>query len=216
MTLRCLQTSFAALALSCSVASGGDWTGFYTGISGGWAETNDTWTNTGNPDFNDAGKGGLFGVQGGYNWQFGHTIVGLETDYLFTATKGYVSCPDPTMVCGSRLKDMGSVRGRLGWLGSPSAMIYFTGGIGWGKAEWTQADALTGDTSLGGASSHTVSGAVLGAGAEYMLAKNWTVKGEYLHYDFGRFTPSDTEFPVGAPTFKLYADTYKLGLNFKY
>jgi outer membrane immunogenic protein len=216
VTLGRLQTAAFALACSCSIAVAGDWSGFYAGASAGFAETNDTWTNTGNPDFNDVGKRAFIGIQGGHNWQFGHTIVGLEADYLFANVQASVSCPDPAMLCGHQLSNLGSVRGRIGWLGTPSAMIYFTGGYGWGAAKWTQQDAVTGDTSAGGTASHTVSGLVLGAGAEYMVAKNWTIKGEYLHYDLGHFTPTASDFPGGQPTFKLFADTYKLGLNFKF
>lgn len=218
MTLRCLKPALplAALVLSCSVASAGDWSGFYSGLSAGWVESNDTWTNTGNPDFNDVGKRSFLGIQGGYNWQFGHTVLGVEADYLFVTEEASVVCGDGSVLCGHQLKDLGSVRGRLGWVGTPSAMIYLTGGLGWGAAKWTQQDAVTGDTSAGGTASRTVAGLVLGAGGEYLLAKNWSLKGEYLHYDFGKFTPSDAEFPGGAPTFKLYADTYKLGLNFRY
>jgi outer membrane immunogenic protein len=214
--IRSLLAALAAMFLGLSAASAQTWSGFYAGVSGGWGETNDIWTNTGNPDFNDVGKGTLLGIQGGYNWQFQNMVVGLESDYLFSAVKGSVVCPDPTQTCGHKLKDLGSVRGRFGWLGTPSTMMYFTGGLAWGATEWAMQDPVTGSTANGGTASHTSTGFVLGAGLEYLLAKNWSLKGEYLHYGFGSFTPAATDFGGMPPTFKFYADTYKFGLNFKF
>ncbi len=48
---------------------------------------------------------------------------------------------------------------------------------------------MTTDTSLFNSNDNgnnsTLTGWTLGAGIEYMLGTNWTVKVEYLHFDFG-------------------------------
>ena len=55
------------------------WTGFYLGINGGygWASTKNGFT-----EFDDA-SGGVFGVQGGFNYQFvgSPIVIGIEADY---------------------------------------------------------------------------------------------------------------------------------------
>src|SRR5215510_1601394 len=54
------------------------WAGFYIGIHGGYG-----WGHVTTDDIfpfpsSNSPKGGLFGVQAGYNWQFGTFVTGLE------------------------------------------------------------------------------------------------------------------------------------------
>src|SRR5215510_2262505 len=69
-----------------------DWTGFYVFGFGGYS-----WGKI-KPDDFDAGdvvdglhnpkpKGGVFGFGGGYNWQYGAWVGGLEVDYGFSDEK---------------------------------------------------------------------------------------------------------------------------------
>src|SRR5216683_1558371 len=56
------------------------WGGFYIGIHGGYG-----WGHVTTDDIfpfpsSNSPKGGLFGVQAGYNWQFGTFVTGLEVD----------------------------------------------------------------------------------------------------------------------------------------
>src|SRR6202158_2011747 len=62
-----------------------NWTGFYIGANGGygWGSTN--WSALGS---NFDVKGGLFGGQVGYNWQFGQFVYGLEADVDWTDIHG--------------------------------------------------------------------------------------------------------------------------------
>jgi outer membrane immunogenic protein len=79
------------------------WQGLYGGVHLGSAEVG-----------NDDGLVG--GVQIGHNWQNGKVIYGIEGDISFTDFEG--------------VDWMGTVRGRLGYLISPSILIYGTGGLG--------------------------------------------------------------------------------------
>ena len=79
----------------------------------------------------------------------------------------------------SDTKWMTSLRGRLGWVVMPQAMIYATGGAAWAKTDYAGLDANNtgcptecGVVSLG---KHK-SGWVVGGGAEYMLTPNWFVR----------------------------------------
>lgn len=79
------------------------WTGLYGGIHLGNAETH--WDD-----------GWIGGVQLGRNWRSGKVIYGLEGDISFSGADG--------------VDWFGTVRGRLGYLISPSILIYGTGGLG--------------------------------------------------------------------------------------
>src|SRR6201996_3672386 len=55
-----------------------DWSGFYIGINGGWAETHDGRTDGAGGLFNDFDQdGGTVGGQLGYRWQSGAFVFGL-------------------------------------------------------------------------------------------------------------------------------------------
>src|SRR6185312_14587303 len=84
----------------------------------------------------------------------------------------------------------GTVRGRVGFLVTPQWLLYGTGGLAYGetKSSFTTTDLTGGCVPNGtlcatGASSGVSTGWTAGAGAEAMLAPNWSAKVEYLYVD---------------------------------
>ena len=86
----------------------------------------------------------------------------------------------------------GTVRARLGFA-ADRALFYVTGGLAWASGGddpsiswWQGTNATTGTPDLlwrrGGASGF---GWTLGAGIEYAISNNWTIRGEYLYVDLG-------------------------------
>ena len=216
---RCLAASAAALAVLASVAtnaSAQNWTGLYLGASAGYASAKSNWSPTGFTSFDTTGKGGIGGIQGGYNLQSGSILAGLEADYMFSSLKGDTACPGGGFTCSMNVKGLGSVRGRLGWVATPSAMIYFTAGLGWAPQSWDVKNTATGSLVGGGTYASTTTGLAFGAGAEFMLTRNWTLKGEYLRYDFSRSSAGAASFSGTPIDFKTTADTFKLGVNYKF
>ena len=59
-------------------------------------------------------------------------------------------------------------------------------------------------------------GWTVGTGLEYMVAPNWSVKGEYMYYDFGssRFVTPVALAPFG--NFRNDDHTLKLGVNYRF
>ena len=57
----------------------------------------------------------------------------------------------------------------------------------------------------------TETGYVLGLGAEYRFQDNWSVKGEYLHYDFGKI-----EADGSSANFRPRLDALKIGLAYRF
>jgi outer membrane immunogenic protein len=128
---------------------------------------------------------------------------------------------------------LGTVRGRLGFLVTPTALVYATGGLAYGNVTATGALAQVGNNGFIGAGavdfSQTRGGWTAGFGAEWMLWQNWSAKAEYLHYDLG--TASSTWSALGTPastffrgvvyqtevsSFRFRGDIVRVGLNYHF
>lgn len=172
-----------------------------------------------------AGSNGGFigGAQFGYNWQIGGVgVVGFEADIqgigkggnnrnLTTvvgpfAFDGVNEVITTSIGTSQRLDYLGTVRGRLGVLATPSFLLYGTGGLAFGGArastsifqsnnDCALSPAFCIQTAAATAAhySNTRAGWTAGVGAEWMFGQNWSAKLEYLYYDLG-----STTFPVGA------------------
>ena len=166
-------------------------------------------------------SGFIGGGQIGYNWQFYNSFVaGVEADIQGVAASNsrgsavgaaplagiiadfsYVSVPTATR----SLDYLGTVRGRLGWLFTPTLLVYGTGGLAYGgvTANASYFTSVVGpipigiDPSFGAASfSDTRVGWTAGAGLEWMFWPNWSAKVEYLYYDLGRVTYSPSRLSM--------------------
>ncbi|MHC9234651.1 outer membrane protein [Pseudooceanicola sp. 502str34] len=138
------------------VTYGNDWTGGYTGLSLGWA-------NGEAGSFDDDGV--AYGIQGGYDYDFGNWILGGELAYSGTNLS----------IGGVDVDSLLAAKARVGYdLGR--TMIYATGG-----AEQAWVDGAD-DT-----------GYVVGAGVEHMLTDTISVGGEYLYHSFDDFDGSGVD-----------------------
>jgi outer membrane immunogenic protein len=144
------------------------WTGFYLGAMGGYANEN--------ADF-AAMKGGFAGGTVGYNWQQGAVVFGLEADAAWADISASATALGVT--AESKIRDWGTVRGRIGYAFGPT-LLYATGGYAWADNRVTLSAP---GVSLSDSKIH--SGWTVGAGVEYMFAPNWSLKGEYLYKSFG-------------------------------
>ena len=168
----------------------------------------------------------------GYNYQFAiQWLVGIEADAGFgskTTTVAGVFSPN-TVVSSLDGADSFSVktgwdasaRGRLGFLFTPSFLLYTTGGAAWQHLETTSTcsgGVASGVCVPGGAfapqvvtDSTTKLGYTIGAGVETMLWRNWIVRGEYRYADFGTITNTDTRPAPFDPRFNIIVtDTLRL------
>lgn len=159
------------------------------------------------------GAGFIIGGQIGYNWQFNNWVTGIETDIDGVSRVDEDSITNIGRVPGSGgvpagaigstglitsgkdLKWLGTVRGRLGWLATPTFLVYGTGGLAYGGVQGNTTITETlgfGDTpapfGTSGGFSGTRTGWTAGGGVEWMLAPRWSVKVEYLYYDLGTET----------------------------
>lgn len=178
------------------------------------------------------------GVHLGCNYQFDPKfVVGVEEGWSWTDLKGSGSAPNIFSVNGlpeptgginmsSDTKWIASLRGRLGWIVMPQAMIYATGGAAWAKTDYAGFDAATTGNGFTAVSFNNISsGWVAGGGAEYMLTPNWLVRAEYLYYHFNGAsavgnTVQNSGGPAGAfATFNwndLKVSEVSVGVSYKF
>jgi outer membrane immunogenic protein len=203
------------------------------GVGGIAANANRTFTNK----LNKAAFTG--GGQIGYNWQTGSFVWGLETDFNFSGinesdtlanilTGPLVGGVANTTVT-QRLDWFGTFRGRLGFTPAPPWLLYVTGGLAYGHINSGTSvqfpvTCCAGDTYIGSISS-TRLGWTIGGGVEWMFARNWSVKAEYLFVDLGSFSyldPCVAACGAGAtlPSYTTNLTTRehiaRAGLNYKF
>ncbi|MBM3642162.1 MAG: porin family protein, partial [Alphaproteobacteria bacterium] len=156
----------------------------------------------------------------GYNWQFYNSFVGgVEADIQGvagsnsnkTAVTAVGAFPFGTanevivsaLTTSKRLDYIGTVRGRLGWLFTPTLLAYGTGGLAYGGVSVSTSIAqfnndcaqfpgacISGAAFSSGAFSDTRVGWTVGGGLEWMFWPNWSAKVEYLYYDLGNVSYS--------------------------
>lgn len=230
------------------VAPVATWTGCYIGVNAGysWGDGSSSlslqpslaaWTAI-NPNYaNFDGRyasspsGALGGGQVGCNYQSGIFVFGLEADIDYLGASNTTTRVGPTAVptLGSvtqKLDWLGSVRGRVGIAPGSNWLLYATGGLAYGNTSFSHQFVRTDlnpNVGFAGALSNSIrTGWIIGAGAEYMLTSNWTVKGEYLYYDLGSTRVVGAPFNQAANGFGadgLYStkgSIARVGLNYKF
>ena len=223
------------------------WSGFYVGAHAGYGWTHDPFDEFfGSGALNGVnGHGGLGGFQAGANWQKGRLVGGLEMDLSATGIRGqnggagtsssafFTTSQSGTL--GEEFRLLGSARARLGYLVSPTTLVYGTGGLAW--TEINQVSSLfTSNTLVAPPTTTTTSisngsvpswrfGWVVGIGAEQRIGTtNWIGRLEYLHYDFGTFEGATTSTTTGGvttvtPLFAsshLTADVVRAGASYRF
>ena len=176
-----------------------DWTGHYLGIQGGW-ETNHATTP---PAFSADETGGLAGVYGGFNVQHNNWVWGLDASINWDGAKGGSGAPASNSA-GPTWK--GLIRGRLG-IAFNRTLVYGTAGA----AVMGYTANVTGFPS----GSATPWGWTAGAGAEWALHSNWTVRVDWAYQDYGTFTLGGPT-PVGGTSVHVTANTFTAGVAMKF
>jgi outer membrane immunogenic protein len=207
-----------------------NWTGCYIGGNGGglWLTKDYSLTSIGINSFGSVstpglGMGshdassGIVGIQGGCNYQVAGTgwVFGIQGDYDWANAKGsHVDPFDGFTTLTSNTKSLASVTGRVGYAWD-RFLLYVKGGGAWERDDYSwflnaaPANALVGSETRGGWT--------VGIGGEYAFLDWLTGFIEYDYYDFGT---RSVEF--SGSTFNATFDirerksVVKAGLNFKF
>ena len=227
-----------------------NWTGGYVGGHVGWGKgrANTSFTPLPNatqfidmtpttlrPD--PSGFNG--GVQGGYNWQMGHFVIGGEADISWSRMSGTATVTPIIKNNGTPFPGAGFLTAHQNttWFGTlrPRAgiafnrvLIYGTGGLAYGHVNYSaNADFRPGVPTqilffqYPASLSKTKTGWTVGGGVEVGINKHWSWKAEYLYYDLRKETFTANPVPVNPPfqvayTWETKAHTFNTGINFRF
>ncbi len=232
-----------------------NWTGFYIGgnVGGAWGSADPTTSTvyspagyfaTGSvPAIAAVGAQGVNsssvtgGFTAGYNWQINNAVLGLEGDINYFGFKGSATasalypCCAPTgfTVSSSVSADwLATIRGRIGFLATPSWLLYATGGaaIAEVRGNFNFTDTFAAATESA-AIRDTRVGWTAGAGTEYAVGNGWSLKAEYLYVDLGRASATSTNLAAFVPAIAFPSNVYthsvdiksnivRVGVNYKF
>lgn len=208
------------------------WTGVYVGVNAGAVglsnnsdyNASNSGMSTGSAGYaddgyfaNGFGGGAMVGGTIGYNHQFGGIVVGLEADFAVGragASASDVNVDDYITHMTANLSSFGTLRGRVG-VAFDRTLVYVTGGLAFGSFKGT----LWNDNSYQDyivKTSSTRTGWVVGAGVEYALTNNVSLKVEGLYADFGSKSSAATDCVECRGQFKTKATVGRVGVNYKF
>lgn len=166
-----------------------DWTGFYVGVNAGYgfgdeADVVLVFQDGSSRRSEEADVDGVDGgVQLGYNHQFGRFVLGGEADFQSSGQSGSVDLASigfPGSGFEFEYDTYGTIRARVGFA-IGRVLLYGTGGYAYADAE----DQFTGPLAdVLPPRSVSLSGFAVGAGAEFNLAGQLSLKGEFLSLEF--------------------------------
>jgi outer membrane immunogenic protein len=214
------------------------WTGSYIGATAGYSWNRlvvndlDYWDGLG--DSSQSNHGAAVGGTVGYNWQNRHLVYGIEGDVSYLSNRstsnndlnrgGGPTRGLPYAQINSKIDALGTVRGRIGIAVDP-ALLYFTGGVAFGRVDNSYVDRANLGTSCSGCTTWSDRdwriGWVAGGGVESALFGNWTAKVEGLYYQLSPHTVTIVPFAgAGAsPSRQRFEDSgliARVGLNYKF
>jgi opacity protein-like surface antigen len=236
-----------------------NWSGFYAGAVAGaaWGQY-DPRTATVSDGYLDAANaaavtaagtqsiktnGFVTGIEGGYNWQTGQWLIGLEADLeavhlLGQTSSGGIAYPDAVpphkapgdvfAVFSSAQNDwLLTARPRLGFVASNNWLFYATGGLAVTRLHTDTSFADDNPNHFAeetGKVETTKVGYAVGGGVEAPLTNRLSVKADYLHVGFGNTAGISTAnnlltaFPAQVFTHSsdLKADMVRVGLNYRF
>jgi opacity protein-like surface antigen len=221
------------------------WTGFYLGGALGANWTGGTWTTTElrSLGVSDALIDAIKDMQAtdiaeqvyaGYFWDLDSPgwLAGLEADWAYYNAVMDPGIPGTGGLPGNKASDSvnvrakwsASLRGRVGYLVTPTTQVYVAGGPSWLNMNATVNCTGPGVCGTNGipafsqTNSTTKIGWTLGGGVERMLWGNWRGRAEYRYADYGTSTTS-----FGTPArlaltadIKVHTHTMLFGLSYAF
>ena len=204
-----------------------NWTGFYIGGLVGvgsnhsactWDGPGDgsgcqQWNTFGTSQANDTA--GLAGVEIGYDWQNRYFVYGVAADWTWTGMKKTVTGGSGSVSYQAKINWLASFRGRAG-IAIDLTLLYLTGGVALGGIKDTVNYNFTTPGSL--STDDVRWGWVAGAGVEHRWTPNWSVKFEYLHYEFQDKSLTGIDPSDGAVSlrFNHSVDVGRVGLAYRF
>jgi outer membrane immunogenic protein len=179
----------------------------------------------------------LIGLEGDVQFGAGRGKSVKETSAV--AALGAIG-PFPVAVQGESaagvsrgLDYLATLRARFGVLAAPSLLLYGTAGIAFGENQFRFAVAQQGAVTVAGfpvlwaegfgaaVSSTPRAGWTLGAGLEWMFARDWSLKAEYLYFDLGSASATiplynGLTYAVSRASVRANGNVIRVGVNYHF
>lgn len=100
-------------------------------------------------------------------------------------------------------------------------LVYVTGGLAVGRENFSQSIAILAPFVETSGFATTHAGWTVGGGVEYAIARNWSIRGEYLHVDLGSINTTGTLTPpfpglTLTGSVRLTTEIARGGLNYRF
>lgn len=198
-----------------------NWSGAYVGVNLGYgggefghpfAATEEVLGEPLDGSLDISAGGFLGGVQAGYNWQSGSFVYGVEADFQGSGIDAMdnLDLNIGSVELGTEVEWFGTIRARLGMAATDSLLAYVTGGAAYGRTHSSL--SLNGSEVAG--EKNTEWGWTAGAGVEYAVTNNVTLKTEYLYTDLGKATLFADDFVSLENDVAFH--TVRFGINYKF
>jgi outer membrane immunogenic protein len=218
------------------------WTSCYVGVEAGygWGRIHDDVAYLpsapafGVPNYTSTGSygGAMGGPQVGCDYQWGSAwVVGVIATYDFADIAGSVAdVPTPgagvfnTHIFHEEIDGFGTVRGRIGWLVTPSWLIYGSGGLAYGRivTSATDKDVAGGAQFFDPGEATWKTGWTAGGGVEWKFADHISVFAEYLYaqladvHGIGEIAGAFPAFGVTDDYGRPKINVVKAGINWRF
>jgi opacity protein-like surface antigen len=250
VALTCFATSSAVATDAAkfdSNSSQDSWAGFYTGVTAGaaWGEYNPRTSTVvdgylgpvGTSAVNSAGAqtirstGFVAGLEGGYNWQIGNLLLGMEADLQAsdvsgTTDSGAIRYPRGHFAVTSYANTdwLLTARPRIGFVAPNHWLFYATGGLALTQLQGAFSFIDNNGALESGGLNALKAGYAVGGGVEAPLTRRLSFKVDYLFVDFANTTGAVTAntltpfFPGQTFTHSndFKADVVRAGLNYHF
>jgi outer membrane immunogenic protein len=207
--------SARAADLAPIVQGGGyyNWSGYYIGgnVGAGVGRTSFTAVMPGlSVTPSDEIRGFVGGGQGGFNWQFGSWVAGVEADLQFSNQRNGVTVAG--MQFANTLTYFSTLRGRIGYA-MDEWLFYVTGGGGCAGNEDSYSFPILGGFS----DSQSFPLWAVGVAVETQIWDRWTGRLEYLYLQSGSIS-NTLATPGGtlAVTRSVHDNVIRTGLNYHF
>lgn len=192
------------------------WTGGYLGFETGYQNARFKERFDGQYHMRHKSDGLLGGIYGGYNFEFwNNMILGVDANLTYNgARQNYAYSvflnPNTTRDINheSKLEWSAALRARLGFA-MDRWMPYIAGGVATARIKNSIYDANYNYQS----DRNNMTGWTAGAGVDYALASNTTLRLEYRHTDYGRKTFAIDNFNYKT---KVKTDEFRIGVAYRF
>jgi outer membrane immunogenic protein len=197
-----------------------NWSGVYVGgqigyVAGGKVNHDYDFDSESEWNYRLSPRGAFGGIFGGYNYQLdGGVVLGVEGDFNWGSVKASgdnVSVDRYTS--STKLDWAGAARARVGYA-FDRFMPYIAGGPAIAHFRFEELD----NGSFNSSASGTVTGWTIGAGGEYAVTDNWTLRGEYRYTQYGKkdFIASQPDVAEDQWTARVRTHDLRLGVAYKF